>query len=120
MFTGSMSHKEIDFVSYFDSKFAERKEKFVKVLKEDLQPNINNEKLSQNLTILILQNNVLNEHCFKMHKDIKYGVLEQYSRHQCLPTEGILKPYKRKDMKMLKILFKNALLKPMLTFQILS
>ena len=32
----SMSHKEVDFFSYVDSKFADLKEKFVKELKEDL------------------------------------------------------------------------------------
>ena len=40
MFTGFVSHKEVDFVSYIDSKFADLKEKFVKELKEDLLLNI--------------------------------------------------------------------------------
>ena len=40
MFTRSMSHKEVDFVSYIDSKFADLKEKFVKELKKDLLSNI--------------------------------------------------------------------------------
>ena len=40
MFTRSMSHKEVDFVSYVDSKFADLKEKFVKELKEDLLSSI--------------------------------------------------------------------------------
>ena len=40
MFTRSMSHKEVDFVSYIDSQFADLKEKFVKELKKDLLSNI--------------------------------------------------------------------------------
>ena len=36
MLTRSMNHKEVDFVGYIDSKFADLKEKFVKELKEDL------------------------------------------------------------------------------------
>ena len=40
MFTRSMNHKEVDFVSYVDSNFADLKEKFVKKLKEDLLSSI--------------------------------------------------------------------------------
>ena len=113
MFTRNMSHKEVDFVSYIDSKFADLKEKIVKELKIDLLANITslinepnrqienlNEKLTrQNSTISILQNNVevLNEHCSKLQKDIntKCDELEQYSR-RCLRIEGIVKPHKEK------------------------
>ena len=69
MFTRSMCHEEVDFVSYVDSKFADLKEKFVKELKEDLLSSITslineqnrqienlNEKLTkQNSTISVLQ-----------------------------------------------------------------
>ena len=68
MFTRSMRHKEVDFVSYIGSKFADFEEKFVKELKEDLLSNITllineqnrqikifNEKLTKlSSTILIL------------------------------------------------------------------
>ena len=40
MFTRSMSHKEVDFVSHVDSKFADLKEKIVKELKADLLSSI--------------------------------------------------------------------------------
>ena len=40
MFTGSVSHKEVDFVNYIDGKFADLKEKFAKEFKEDLLSNI--------------------------------------------------------------------------------
>ena len=98
MFTRSMSHKEVDFVSYVDSKFADLKEKFVKELKEDLLSsitslineqnrqieNLNDKLRKQNSTISVLQNNVevLNEQCLKLRKDIntKCDELEQYSR----------------------------------------
>ena len=64
-----MSHKEVDFVIYVDSKFADLKEKFVKELKEDLLSSITslineqnrqienfNDKLTkQNSTISVLQ-----------------------------------------------------------------
>ena len=40
MFKGSLTRKEVDFVSYIDSKFANLKEKFVKELREDLLSNI--------------------------------------------------------------------------------
>ena len=114
MFTRSMRHKEVDFVSYIDSKFADFEEKFVEELKEDLLSNITslineqnkqikilNEKLTKlNSTILILQNNVefLNDQCSKLQKDIntKCDELEQYSRCQCLRIEGIVKPRKEK------------------------
>ena len=84
--TRSMNRKEVDFVSYVDSKFADLKEKSVKELKEDLLSNITslineqnrqienlNDKLTkQNSTISELQNNVevLNEQCSKLRKDI--------------------------------------------------
>ena len=72
MFLRSMSQKEVDFVSYIDSKFADLKEKFVEKKKEDLLSNITSlineqnrqienldDKLTkQNSTISILQNNV--------------------------------------------------------------
>ena len=108
MFTKSMSHKEVDSVSYIDSTFPDLKEKFVKELKEDLLSNITslineqnrqienlNEKLTQqNSTITILQNNaeVLHQHCLKIQKDInsKCDELEQYPRRQCLQIEGIV------------------------------
>ena len=86
MFTRSMSHKEVDFVSYINSKFADLKEKFVKDLKKDLLSNItslineqnrqienlSNKLTKQNLTISVLQNNVevLNEQCSKLRIDI--------------------------------------------------
>ena len=71
MFLRSMSQKEVDFVSYIDSKFADLKEKFVEKKKEDLLSNITSlineqnrqienldDKLTkQNSTISILQNN---------------------------------------------------------------
>ena len=109
-----MSHKEVDFVSYVHSKFADLKEKFVKELKEDLlssiTPLINeqnrqienlNDKLRKlNSTISVLQNNVevLNEQCSKLWKDIntKCDELEQYSRRQCLRIEGIVKHVKKR------------------------
>ena len=114
MFTRSMSHKEVDFVSYVDSKFADLKEKFVKELKEDLLSsitslineqnrqieNLNDKLTKQNSTISVLQNNVevLNEQCSKLRKDIntKCDELEQYSRRQCLRIEGIVKSRKEK------------------------
>ena len=114
MFTRSMSHKEVDFVSYVDSKFADLKEKFVKELKEDLLSsitslineqnrqieNLNDKLTKQNSTISVLQNNVevLNEQCSKLRKDIntKCDELEQYSRRQCLRIEGIVKTRKEK------------------------
>ena len=40
MFTRGVSLKEVDFVSYTDSKFVDLKEKFMKGLKEDLPSNI--------------------------------------------------------------------------------
>ena len=40
MFTRSMSHKEVDFVSYIDIKIADLKGKFVKELKDDLLSSI--------------------------------------------------------------------------------
>ena len=40
MFTRFVSLKEVDFISYIDSKFADLKEEFVKELKEDLLLNI--------------------------------------------------------------------------------
>ena len=72
MFLRSMSQKEVDFVSYIDSQFADLKEKFVEKKKEDLLSNITSlineqnrqienldDKLTkQNSTISILQNNV--------------------------------------------------------------
>ena len=72
MFLRSMSQKEVDFVSYIDSKFADLKEKLVEKKKEDLLSNITSlineqnrqtenldDKLTkQNSTISILQNNV--------------------------------------------------------------
>ena len=86
MFTRSMSHKEVDFVGYVRSKFADLKEKIVKELKEDLLSSITsltneqnrqtenlNDKLTKHyLTISVLQNNVkaLNEQCPKLRKDI--------------------------------------------------
>ena len=114
MFMRNMSHKEVDFVSCVDNKFADLKEKFVKELKEDLLSSITslineqnrqienfNDKLrKQNSTMSILQNNVkvLNEQCSKLRKDIntKCDELEQYSRRQCLRIEGIVKPHKEK------------------------
>ena len=114
MFTRSMSHKEVDFVSYVDSKFADLKEKFVEELKEDLLlsitslineqnrqiENLNDKLTKQNSTISVLQNNVevLNEQCSKLRKDIntKCDELEQYSRRQCLRIEGIVKTRKEK------------------------
>ena len=108
----------------------------MKELKEDLLSNItslineqntqienlNEKPTQQNSTISILQNNVevLHEHCLKLQKDIntKCDGLEQYSRRQCLRIEGIVKLGKEKA-EMLKISLKSALLKPMLTFQIL-
>ena len=110
----SMSHKAIDFVSYVDSKFADLKEKFVQELKEDLlssiasliseqnrqTENFSDKLTKQNSTISVLQNNVevLNKQCSKLQKDIniKCDELEQYSRHQCLRIEGIVKPRKEK------------------------
>ena len=98
MFRRSMSHKEVDFVSYIDSKFVDLKEKFVKGLKKNLLSNITslineqnrqiedlNEKVTkQNSTISVLQNNVevLSGQCSKLLKDIntKCDELEQYSR----------------------------------------
>ena len=72
-----MSHREVDFVSYVDSKFPDLKEKFLKELKEDLLSsikslinkrnrqieNLNDKLTKQNSTISVLQNNVrvLNE-----------------------------------------------------------
>ena len=114
VFTKSMSHKEVDFVSYIDSKFTDLKLNFMKELKEDLLSNITslineqnrqienlNDKLTkQNSTISVLQDNVkvLNEQCSKLRKDIntKCDELEQYSRRQCLRIEGIVKPRKEK------------------------
>ena len=72
MFTRSMSHKEVDFVSYVGSKFADLKEKFVEELKEDLLlsitslineqnrqiENLNDKPTKQNSTTSVLQNNV--------------------------------------------------------------
>ena len=74
-----MSHKEVDFVSYIDSKFTDLKLNFMKELKEDLLSNItslineqnrqienlNDKQTKQNSTISVLQNNVelLNEQC---------------------------------------------------------
>ena len=82
IFTRSISHKEVEFVFYIESKFSNLKGKFVKELREDLLSNITslineqnrqienlNEKLTQqNSTISILQNNVeaLDEHCSKL------------------------------------------------------
>ena len=82
IFTRSISHKEVEFVFYIESKFSNLKGKFVKELREDLLSNITslineqnrqienlNEKLTQqNSTMSILQNNVgvLNEHCSKL------------------------------------------------------
>ena len=82
VFTRSVNHKKVDFVSCIGSKFAHLKEKFVKELKDDLLWNITslineqnrqienlNQKLTQqNSTMLILQNivEVLNEHCSKL------------------------------------------------------
>ena len=121
MFTRSMRHKEVDFVSYIDSKFADFEEKFVEELKEDLLSNITslineqnkqikilNEKLTKlNSTILILQNNVefLNDQCSKLQKDIntKCDELEQYSRCQCLRIEGIVNPQKEKGEDVINI-----------------
>ena len=61
-----MSHKEVDFVSYVDSKFTDLKLNFMKELKEDLLSNITslineqhgqienlNEKLTQQNSIYI-------------------------------------------------------------------
>ena len=114
MFTTSMSHKEVDFVSYTDSKFTDLNEKFVKEVKEDLLSNITsliilqnrkienlNEKLTkQNSNISVLQNNVevCNEYCSKLQKDINitFDELEQYSRRQCHRIEGIVKTHKGK------------------------
>ena len=61
-----MSHKEVDFVSYIDSKFTDLKLNFMKELKEDLLSNITslinerhgqienlNEKLTQQNSIYI-------------------------------------------------------------------
>ena len=72
MFTRSMSHKEVDFVSYIDSKFADLKEKFVEELKEDMLlsitslineqnrqiENLNDKPTKQNSITSVLQNNV--------------------------------------------------------------
>ena len=109
-----MSHKEVDFVSYVDSKFADLKEKFVKKLKEDLLSsitslineqnrqieNLNDKLTKQNSAISVLQNNVavLNKQCSKLRRDIntKCDELEQYPRRQCLLIEGIVKPRKEK------------------------
>ena len=114
MFTRSMSHKEVDFVSYTDSKFTDLNKKFVKEVKEDLLSNITsliivenrkienlNEKLAkQNSNISVLQNNVevYNEYFSKLQKDINttFDELEQYSRRQCHRIEGIVKPHKEK------------------------
>ena len=107
MFTRSMSHKEVNFVIYTDSKFTDLNEKFVKEVVEDLLSNITsliivqnrnienlNEKLTkQNSNISILQNNVeiYNEYCSKLQKDIntKFDELEQYSRRQCHRIEEL-------------------------------
>ena len=107
MFTRSVSHKEVDFVSYTDSKFPDLNEKFVKEVAEDLLSNITsliivqnrnienlNEKLTkQNSNISILQNNVeiCNEYCSKLQKDINttFDELEQYSRRQCHRIEEL-------------------------------
>ena len=109
-----MNHKEVDFVSYVDSKFADLKEKFVKELKEDLLlsitslineqnrqiENLNDRLTKQNSTISVLQNNAenFNEQCSKLRRDIntKCDELEKYSRRQCLRIEGIVKPRKEK------------------------
>ena len=114
MFTRGMSHKEVDFVSYIDSKFADLKEKFVKELKEDLLSNITSlineqnreignlieELTKQNSTISTLQNNVetLNQQCSKLQKDIDTNCdeLEKCSRRQCLRIEWIVKPHQEK------------------------
>ena len=40
MFIRNVSHKEVEFICYIDSKFAELKETFVIELKEDLLSNI--------------------------------------------------------------------------------
>ena len=114
VFTRSMSHKEVHFISYVDSKFADLKEKFVKELKENLLSsitslineqnrqieNLNDKLAKQNSSISVLQNNVevLNEQCSKLRKDIntKCDELEQYSRRQCLRIEGIVKSRKEK------------------------
>ena len=121
-----MSHKEVDFVSYVDSKFADLKEKFVKELKEDLLSsitslineqnrqieNLNDKLTKQNSTISVLQNNVevLNEQCSKLRKDIntKCVKLEQYSRRQCLRIEGIVEPRKGKVEDFVKDCFAEA------------
>ena len=129
MFTRSMSHKEVDFVSYFDSKFANLIEKFVKELKEDFLSNItslineqnrqfenlNGKLTKQNSTIQLLQNNVevLNKQCSKLWKDIntKCDELEKYSRRQCLRLEGIVKARKEKvedDINLFKDCFAEA------------
>ena len=60
MFTRSMSHKEVDFVSYTDSKFADLKEKFVKELKEDLLSNITSLINEQNRQIKNLNEKLAN------------------------------------------------------------
>ena len=110
-----MSHKEVDFVSYVDSKFANLKEKFVKELKEDFLSsitslineqsrqfeNLNDKLTKQNSTISLLQNNVevLNEQFSKLWNDIntKCDELEKYSRRQCLRLEGIVKTRKERQ-----------------------
>ena len=129
LFTRSMSHKEVDFVSYVDSKFANLKEKFVKELKEDFLSsitslineqsrqfeNLNDKLTKQNSTISLLQNNVevLNEQFSKLWNDIntKCDELEKYSRRQCLRLEGIVKTRKEKaedDINLFKDCFAEA------------
>ena len=111
MFTRSMSHKEVNFVSYVDSKFANLKEIFVKELKEDLLSsitslineqnrqieNLNGKLTKQNSAISVLQNNVevLNKQCWK-DINTKCDELKQYSKRQCLRIEGIVKTRKEK------------------------
>ena len=53
----SVSHKEVHFVSYVDSKFAGIKEKFVKELKEDLLSSITSLINDQNRQIEISMTN---------------------------------------------------------------
>ena len=106
-----MSHKEVNFVSYVDSKFANLKEIFVKELKEDLlssitslineqnrqTENLNDKLTKQNSAISLLQNNVevLNKQCWK-DINTKCDELKQYSKRQCLRIEGIVKTSKEK------------------------
>ena len=55
-----MSHKEVDFVSYIGSQFADLKEKFVKELKEDLLSNITSLINEQNRQIKNLNEKLAN------------------------------------------------------------